>query len=774
MHRFFLTAINMLFLSLTVFAQTATISGTARLGDSGKPVQKVLVIISELGRSVETDLDGRYEFRDVPDGTYTLIAHLDRFPDILRQVKVEGAQVQVDFEIALLTQDPITVTVNAKEQSTFEAFQAVTVIDSLKLALSAQPSFGEALGNKIGDGIAKRAFGPGPARPVIRGFDGDRVLVLQDGMRIGSLASQSGDHSDPVDVLSLDRVEVVKGPATLLYGSNAVGGVVNAVTGHHELHDRPHGGLRGYLTGLGGTTNALGGGGGGLEYGRGSFLFWGSGSGQRTGNYDTPEGKIPNSQTRMTNGRGGFGYYGSRSYLSLSYSYNNVRYGVPFAGQFEGHHHDDELRHPAAWRGRLHEDHEEVDILNRATNHNLRLSGGFRSSSAIENIRYSLNYNNYRMEEIESSSGITAVGSIFRNREFSYRTYFDQTRTGRLSGTFGFSGLLRRYRVDGAEALAPPVEHNNFAAFLLEEVRLSSGVKFQFGGRVETNRYDATVFQADPFGTRRMPLNIGRYDGPSGGAIRDRAFTGFSGAAGLSFSPFENAVFVVNYTHSYRAPALEELYNYGPHIGTLTFEIGDANLNRERTDGIDLALRYSSSRLRAEANLYYYNISDFVFLAPTGEFEDGLPVAEFKQADSRFAGIELGTELKLHDYLFLNAGLDAVDAELKRTNLPLPRIPPLRGRLGLEFRYRGLSLLPETIMARSQKQTFAIETPTAGYTIFNLTASYTLFQQHAAHVFSINGFNLGNRLYRNHLSFIKDLAPEIGRGVRFTYTVRFF
>jgi iron complex outermembrane receptor protein len=171
---------------------------------------------------------------------------------------------------------------------------------------------------------------------------------------------------------------------------------------------------------------------------------------------------------------------------------------------------------------------------------------------------------------------------------------------------------------------------------------------------------------------------------------------------------------------------------------------------------------------------------DFVFLAPTGEIEDNLPVANYLQDDSRFIGTELEVDVRLHPKVWLNLGLDYVDAELIDSSgalpsgTPLPRIPPLRGRVGLDFNYRGLSVKPEAVMTRDQDELFPGETRTAGYTVFNVVASYTLPRQHFAHIFSVNAYNLGDRLYRNHLSFIKELAPEMGRGVRLTYTMRFF
>jgi iron complex outermembrane receptor protein len=157
----------------------------------------------------------------------------------------------------------------------------------------------------------------------------------------------------------------------------------------------------------------------------------------------------------------------------------------------------------------------------------------------------------------------------------------------------------------------------------------------------------------------------------------------------------------------------------------------------------------------------------------TGEFEDGLPVGVFTQKDARFLGTEAQLDINLHPNLWFYSQLDYTNAELK-TGLPLPRIPPLRARVALEGTFKGLRLMPELFVANRQDRVFTLEEPTAGYAVVNLVGSYTVTTSNTAHVFSVTGFNLGDRLYRNHLSFIKAFAPEIGRGVRFTYTMRFF
>ena len=180
--------------------------------------------------------------------------------------------------------------------------------------------------------------------------------------------------------------------------------------------------------------------------------------------------------------------------------------------------------------------------------------------------------------------------------------------------------------------------------------------------------------------------------------------------------------------------------------------------------------------MRGELNVFYYDFNEFIFPFATGEEADGLQVIGFTQRDARFAGAEANVNFRLHRDLWLNLGMDLVDAQETNFNTPLPRIPPLRGKIGFDYRYAGLRIAPELILASQQQQTFTGETRTPGYAVLNLKAAYSWAQQHRAHQFSVNVFNIGDRLYRNHSSFIKDLAPEIGRGVRFTYTymVRFF
>jgi iron complex outermembrane receptor protein len=233
--------------------------------------------------------------------------------------------------------------------------------------------------------------------------------------------------------------------------------------------------------------------------------------------------------------------------------------------------------------------------------------------------------------------------------------------------------------------------------------------------------------------------------------------------------------FIANYQHSFRAPALEELYNNGPHPGILVFDVGNPHLTSEQGDGVDFSLRHNTNRVRLEGSVYYYNLRNFVYTAFTGATDPGshLPIINYAQAKSRFVGTEASVEARVAPTLWLNGNVGYVRAELTALNKPLPRIPPLRGTLGLDWRYKAFSVRPEMIVVNRQSRVFDNETLTAGYGLFNLNASYTFVTKRVAHILSLSGQNLTDKLYRNHLSFIKAIAPEMGRSVRINYALRF-
>ncbi len=779
--------------------ETAALEGQVLLVQTGGPVAGATVNLLETGASTIADEQGRFQFKGLRPGRYHLHAHIESaLQGVSEAIEVtpEGAD-GVKLLLSLATQQTqITVSAAGRPESAFEALQPTHSLTALELARAENiaAGLGEVLGNQPGTGIAQRGFGPGSSRPVIRGFDGDRVLIMADGLRTGSISSTSGDHAETFNPLSFDRLEVVKGPATLLYGSNAMGGVVNAVSSHAGFVSHPDG-LQGYLQGSAGAGNALAGGAAGFDFAAGGWRMWGGANGLRSGEYATPEGYVENSRARSTNGYGGFGWFGERAFVSVGVRANDASYGVPFASEFHSHHHHEEEgeeRHGGE-EGEEHADehedeHGELHIDLEMRQMAYQVNWGLRNlGPAFERFVMKVGYATYQHEEIEFEGDERRIGTRFDNEQIVYRGVFEQNRRGPLTGRFGFWGMEREHSAEGEEALAPPVDQQSFALFALEEVDFER-VRLQFGGRLETSRYDPAFAERghghddhhddDHREEEGEEHHAGEEDedahaGEFPDAIR-RRFTGVSAAAGIHADLWRGGAFVANYSHSYRAPALEELYNVGPHVGTLIYEVGDPGLRAERGNGVDLSLRQQAGRVDGEVNLFYYDFRNFVFPFATGEEEDGLPVVHFVQRDSRFNGAEARIGIGLRQDLRLNLGMDFVDAKATLTGTPLPRIPPLRGRVGIEYQHRGFSIRPELLLADRQSQTFDLETPTAGYAVVGLRAAYTIPTGGAIHQLSANVFNIGDQLYRNHSSFIKDLAPEIGRGVRFSYIVRLF
>jgi iron complex outermembrane receptor protein len=718
--------ISLLFV-ISVFSQTnGSISGMVFFAGDNSVMHNVTVRIVELKQTAVTDDDGKYEFKNVPPGRYTLTAHQEGFGDSSQKITVtSSAAATLDFQLTIAgIKEQVTVSATGSEETLFEAIATVNNVDSSQIISRASVSLGDVLDEE--PGVAKRSSGAGNSRPVIRGFDGDRVKVTTDGVSVGSLASQSGDHAEPVDIFSSERIEVVKGPATLLYGSSAIGGVVNSISGHDE---GSHPGLRGFLSVIGSTNSHQAAVGTGLEYGKGPFMFWGNGSGQRTSDFKAGGdfGKVINTFTRNAAGSLGGGYYGTKAYFTTNFNYYQSRYGIPLDFREE----DPELRSIRLWRN------------------DVKFNFGYNDADAfITGIKLTADFSNYRHQEIADEE----IGTTFHNNVQSVRGMFEQKKYGNLTGRFGFEGYHRFFSTFGEEMLIDgPVRQNSFSFFGLEEFKFER-VNLQFGGRIENNRYN-----------------------PANTNLLDRGFTGFSGAAGVRFDLWKGGAFVTNYTHGYRAPAIEELYNNGPHDGSLFFEVGKQNLRPEISDGIDFSLRQQNKRVKGEANFYYYHFRDFVFLAPTGNIDEnsGFEIADYLQENSRFWGAELSLDVTANKYVNLLAGLDYVNAELS-DGTPLPRISPLRGRVGLDAHYKNFSVKPEFLMVDRQDRVFISETPTAGYGTFNINGTYVISSKHFAQIFSVNAFNLNNRLYYNHISFIKEISPEIGRGVRFSYTIRYF
>ena len=834
--------------------ETGAVRGAVTLAENGDPVQGAVILIVGSGAFALTDEQGAFEIDDVPAGSYEVLAQREHLTAERRTVTVAaGAAATVDFTLGLSpVREEVTVTASAGGTETaFEAFNAVSTLAAFDVVQESAGNLGDALQHE--PGVASRSYGPGASRPIIRGFDGDRVLILDNGISTGDLSSSSGDHGVTIDPYNAERIEIVRGPVTLLYGSNAVGGLVNVITPHEKYHESLFDGTRAQFGVVAGSANAEAGTTASLQHTQGNVLVWGNGSMRRTDEYDTPAGAVENSATELTNARAGLGWFGDRFFASGGITFEDGRYGVPFADEFHAHDHGDEEDdhgdhddgdddhdddhddgddhdddhddddHDDDHDDDDHDDHDEeeagheeeiaIDLDSRRRVGRIDLGLRDLRNGVIEGVRVALNVVDWNHDELEVEEGVERIGTRFANRSYIVRADVDQQQTDRLSGRFGAWTRLRDFEAVGAEALAPRTDQTSFAAFAYEEVNFGR-VRLQFGGRVEQNDYQTAERVGQPghddHDDHDEEEDHHDADDDDHDAAhddhddddhdddhddhghdedghddeeerhleapdpRDRQFLGTSASVGLHSDLGGGNAFVVNLTRSHRAPALEELYSFGPHAGTIAFDVGNPELEAETTLGLDVSLRHRTDRVRGNLNAYVYSIGNFIFGNRTGEMEDGLPVLDFIQGDSRFTGFDAWGSVRLGRSAWATLGIGYVDATLTSTGEPLPRIPPLRGTLSLDVPYGGFTLGPQLAFAGRQADLFRGETETDGYSIVNLRASYVWPRQHTAHVLSFTGYNLTNALYRNHTSFIKDLAPEMGRGVRVNYSVRFF
>jgi iron complex outermembrane receptor protein len=749
------------------------VRGTVTLDTTGDPIHGAEVWILSLGISAFANVEGIFQFENVPVGSHEVMAirqHLVASRQVVEVTEGQTADIQITMTLTPV-HESITVTASAGETTTFDSFNSIASLDTMDMAERMAPNIGELLGEEAG--IYKRSFGPGSSRPIIRGFDGDRVLIMQDGVRTGDLSSQSGDHGVTIDPAGLERLEVVRGPATLLYGSNAIGGVVNAITPHDTFHAAKHVGTDGQALVDFGTANAQAGVNGHVQQMQENWTVWAGGGARRTSDYDTPEGKVENSATRLANGRLGFGFFTDKTYFSGGYQVEDGRYGVPGVGDIHGHDHEEEEIHGEEEEG--HDEEEELQIDLDTFRQSARFNFGMKNfeNDFVEHLHVAFSYIDWQHDELEVEGANETIGTSFDNKTYVVRAEIEHKQAGPFSGKFGLWTHYRDYKAFGEEALAPPTTQASFAGFVYEELTINPSAKLLLGGRVEYNDYNPEL-SAEEHEHEDEDHEHEHEEDLEPPEARQRSFTGFSGSVGLRHDLGSSSALVANFTGSTRAPALEELYNFGPHVGNLAFEIGNPDLKKETSLGLDLSLRTQSSRVQGNVSFYYYDINGFVFPAFTDLIVDGLRVAPFLQGDSRFVGIDGEASFQLHKHALLNIDLGYVRATLTETNEDLPRIPPLHGRFAVEVPYGGLTVRPELVWAAQQDKIARNETPTDGYAVFNINASYLLPRQSYAHVFAVRAYNLTNTLYRLHTSFIKLVAPEIGRGIQFTYSIRFF
>ncbi|SCW66756.1 iron complex outermembrane recepter protein [Sphingobium faniae] len=645
-----------------------------------------------------------------------------------------------------------------------DILSGTSVVTGQALTRALRPTIGETLARQ--PGVSATSFGPNASRPILRGMQGERVRILTDGIGSFDVSNTSVDHAVAINPLTADRIEVLRGPAALLYGSSAIGGVVNVIDSRipRRVPDEPiHvDGIATYGSAANERTAS-----GEIEAPIGEKLVVHfDGSYSRSGNLDTgsyilppalrahaaasgdPEieklaglrGKLPNSAAKTWEVSGGAALITDGGNLGFSVTHTDNFYGVPVRYALEPGEEAEQVR--------LHMKQDRADL--RAE---VPVNGGF-----LETIRLRAGFADYRHQEIEESG---EVGTTFYNQSIESRLELVQARRGGWDGAIGAQFFARDFHIEGEEKFLPRNRTEQFGLFTLQSLDFGS-TRAELGGRYEHTDVsavaDATLFNP----------------------AYKRNFNAFSGSAGISQEVATGWRVGVNLSRTERAPSAEELFARGNHAGTQAFELGNPGFSKEKSWGVEGTLRgegtgytFSLSAYHNWFDGYIYDalVDDAACMAVNGGEELEFPCYQYSQADARYWGFEAEGSVTLGEVggykVHLDGVADYVRATIKESG-PAPRIPPLRLLGGLEFQGDRLSLRGEVEHSFKQDRIAQTETPTKGFTLINASLSWKPLKDNDRTTLTLSANNIFNVEARRHASFLKDYAPLAGRDIRLT------
>lgn len=636
--------------------------------------------------------------------------------------------------------DEMVVSASPLDRTLFDLAQPASVLTDKELQQRLQPTLGDTLNGQ--PGVSATSFGPGASRPIIRGLGDDRVRILQNGTSILDVSNVSPDHAVASDPSGFRSVEVVRGPATLLYGPNAVGGVVNVIddripqerfdgkwpTGHFDTHY--------------GSADDAASVSGAINWGSGPFAFHLDAFSRETDDIEIPgfarskqlrqldpqpdeaRGTLPNSFTEADGAAFGGSYIWDGGYVGLSYTGMDSTYGT------------------------VAEEDVTIDLRQRRWD----LRGAFNQPNTwIREINYKFSHSDYDHTEFEGPE----VGTQFLIDGYNARAEVLHEKVGRFEGAFGTEIQANEFSALGAEAFLPQVDNRVYSVFAFEEVKLDP-VSLQFGMRYDHQTNETSTLDLD--------------------------FDAFSTSAGVVWVPVEDYAVTLSLGYSQRPPTYVELLADGLHVATGVYEIGDPTLKNEDSLSLDLSLRKNAGWVTGSVSGFYYRFDDFISLQPTGNdfVEDGESFPEFayQASGADFYGGEVETTFHLlepatgakdvkpaNQRLDLILRADYVHAEDRDTGEALPRIPPFRTSATLDYQLDQFGARLEGQWAANQDRNADYELPTDGYFLLNAGLTYDLEIGEVATTFYLKGVNLLDQDARQSTSFLKDVAPLAGRGL---------
>ncbi|MBI5767969.1 MAG: TonB-dependent receptor [Verrucomicrobia bacterium] len=645
--------------------------------------------------------------------------------------------------------DQFVVSAGPDPKTSFDLAQGTSVLAGEDLRRLAQATLGETLASI--PGVSAASYGPGASRPVIRGLGGDRVRVLDNGIGALDASSISPDHNTALEPLFATRIEVLRGPSALRYGSSAVGGAVNVID--NTIPDTaPDGHARGAAEARFGGAARERTGVVSVGHGADGLAFRVNALRQQTADVripgvaridaDAPAGQprdtLPGSATETTSLGGGFTKFWKSGHAGASVTRYETNYGVPTG------------------------DEPAISIDLRQTRFDLEAEST-QAFGPFRGLQLHSSFGDYRHAEL---SGGSTVNTTFTNRAWEGRLELPHASVGALSGSVGLQGTFSDFAAVGEEVATPPSLTRNTAIFAVEDYQASDVLTFQFGGRLEHQAIKLGEVEA---GLPAVPGYSARSD-------QRKNFAGASASAGLVFRPAKDWSVGLALAYTERLPTAQELFSNGPHGGTGAYEVGTSGLSNERSLGFDLSLRRRAGFVTGSVGVFANRFSGYIFeeelpesVVPAAHNQARLTPYQFVARDADFRGAEL--ELVFHllesgpRHLHLETTADVVRAHERTSGTPLPRIPPVRYGGRLSYGDAAWRLGVEARRTQSQSHLATAESATPGHTLVNANVAYLIAAGRVSYELFLRGQNLGDVIAREHTSFLKEFAPLAGRGV---------
>ncbi len=734
----------LIIIPVPLLAQNYSLKGKVTHIEAKDPVIGANVYLEDLKIGTQTNDSGEFLFNNITSGSYKIKITYIGHKTIVKSIEIfKDTEIDFVMENSNVDLDEVVVTGNPLIQDPKQISQSTLLINSMEMQINPVSNIGQLL--NFQPGISMRSNGSATARPVIRGFSNNRVLILENGLRIGDLSNSSDDHAVSSDGSSPEKVEVLRGPASLLYGNNAIGGVINIINEAipNYIPQKIDGDIQVGYSGVNNEINKSM----DMHYGASIVAFHGNYFDRKNGDYSDGNGaKVLNTGVESNGYQMGISLIPSFGRAGISYSNYNNNYGIPFNSNGDG----------------------EGPIEIRMKKDEFR----FTAESSIENSlfqNFSIKggYQDYSHQEIIKTSGEIGTSFALKNYslDFSLRhALIAQT----FQGVLGIWGMNQKYNVEGEEALTPNSTYSAFAAYLFEQAKFNN-VNVQLGLRIERNSIDipkATISGVD-------------FD------AEKKTFNAFSASFGFVYNISDQISLFANIANAYRSPTIEELSSYSIHEATASFDIGSRLLSNENNIGIDAGLRVRKANHTVEVSAFYNSFNNYIYREPTNLFYNseseeskinlttGLPVFKYVQNDAQIYGFELKALYEFSRNISTTVTADYVRGKLSFSNQNIPQMPPFR--FGIEQRYNDDNYFGGVLLklTGAQNTINEYETATSGFTLLDLYFGVKMMTYGYLHMVTIRADNILNTAYRDHLSAIKDFALMPGRSIKINYKFLF-